>query len=30
VRERATGQSKGFGFAQFPMLEQAKRFIEDK
>ncbi|GMK54548.1 hypothetical protein CspeluHIS016_0111340 [Cutaneotrichosporon spelunceum] len=29
VRERASGQSKGFGFAQFATLEQAKRFMED-
>ncbi|BEI87992.1 uncharacterized protein CcaverHIS019_0107100 [Cutaneotrichosporon cavernicola] len=29
VRERASGQSKGFGFAQFATLEQAKRFMDD-
>ncbi|KLT41040.1 hypothetical protein CC85DRAFT_329392 [Cutaneotrichosporon oleaginosum] len=29
VRERATGQSKGFGFAQFSTLEQSTRFMKD-
>lgn len=30
VRERATGQSKCFGFAQFATLDQAKRFMDEK
>lgn len=30
VRERATGQSKCFGFAQFATLEQAKGFMDDQ
>lgn len=30
VRERATGQSKCFGFAQFATLDQAKRFMDDQ
>ncbi|KAK7038013.1 hypothetical protein R3P38DRAFT_2903934 [Favolaschia claudopus] len=28
IRERSTGSSKGFGFAQFPSIEHAKAFVD--
>lgn len=30
VRDRVTGISKCFGFAQFPTLEEAQRFLSTK